>query len=113
MDKSGRFLLIVACTFAGSATTAVAQNEPPQAWDQKTRYELSQRNQEMTLDRKSDLRRDLDNAGILNRTGPYRFALPVASFGEKGPKLLFTYIPRTKDGVASKVFMFVVRMNID
>lgn len=113
MVTSRRFLLIFACTFAGSAVTAVAQSQTARSWDQEARYGLSQRNQEMTFDKNSDLRRDLDSAGILDRTGPYRFALPVASFGEKGPKLLFTFIPRMKDGVASKVFMFVVRINID
>lgn len=97
MVKSGRFLLIFACTLAGSAATAVAETESPRSGDQETPYGLSQRNQNITLDKKSDLRRDLDSAGILDRTGPYRFALPVASFGEKGPKLLFTYIPRMKD----------------
>jgi hypothetical protein len=111
MVTSRRFLLIVACAFAGSAATA--QAEPSVSWDQDTRYELSQRNQDMTLDRTSSLRRDLESAGVLSRTGPYRVALPLASLGEKGPKLLFTYVPRMKDGVGSKVFMLLVRINID
>jgi hypothetical protein len=113
MVTSGRFLLIVACAFAGSAATAMAQAEPSVSWDHDTRYQLSQRNQDMTLDRTSSLRRDLESAGVLSRTGPYRVALPLASLGEKGPKLLFTYVPRMKDGVGSKVFMFLVRINID
>ena len=113
MLRSRRLLVMLACGFAGNAATAVAQTEPPRSWDQETRYGLSQPKQDMTLARNRALQRDLSNAGILDRAGPYRFAMPVASFGEKGPKLLFAYVPRMNDGVGSKVFMFVVRINID
>lgn len=113
MFRSRRLPVMLACTIAGSAATAVAQAEPQGSWNHDTRYGMSQRSQESNLDTNSDLRRELYSAGILSRTGPYRVALPLASFGEKGPKLLFTYVPRMKDGVASKVFMFVVRINID
>lgn len=113
MLRPGCFLVMLACAFAGGAATAVAQTQPMRSWDQETRYGPSQRNQDTTLDRNSDLRRDVDSAGILNRTLPYRFAMPLASFGENGPKLLFTYVPRMRDGVSSKVFMFLVRINID
>jgi len=113
MLGSRRLRVMLACTIAASAATAVAQAGPPGPSSQDTRYGLSQRNQDSAFDTNSDLRRELDSAGILSRTGPYRLALPLASFGEKGPKLLFTYVPRMKDGVASKVFMFVVRINTD
>jgi hypothetical protein len=111
MLGSRHLRVMLACTLAGVAATALAQTEP--SWNHDARYGLSQRNQDITLDMNSNLRRDMESAGILSRTGPYRFALPLASFGDKGPKLLFTYVPRMKDGVASKVFMFVVRINID
>jgi hypothetical protein len=45
-----------------------------------------------------DWKKNLEQKGILDRSlpAPYRVALPIANFGDKGPKLMFTYAPSTK-----------------
>jgi hypothetical protein len=45
---------------------------------------------------------DLERAGIVNRAlpAPYRIALPLASFGDNGPTLMFTYA-RTLPGTSA------------
>lgn len=108
-----RFLLMLAFTLAGSASMARAQVQQPLSLDQESRYGPLPHNMDKALDSNSELRRSLISSGVLSRTGPYRVALPLASFGENGPKLLFTYVPRMRDGAGSKVFMFFIRMNID
>ena len=61
----------------------------------------------------TSLRKDLERAGVISRTGPFRVALPVARFGENGPKLMFTYVPHMKDDAGSKVFMLFMRFDLD
>jgi hypothetical protein len=68
----------------------------------------------LNLDTGSAWRRDLEKAGIISHTGPFRVALPVASFGgDRGPKLMFTYVPHMKDDAGSKVFMLFMRFNLE
>jgi hypothetical protein len=45
-----------------------------------------------------DWKKNLEQKGIIDRSlpAPYRVALPLASFGDKGPKIMFTYAPSTK-----------------
>ena len=68
----------------------------------------------LTFNLRSSWRRDLEKSGALSRVGPYRVALPLASFGDKGPKLLLTYVPRARDGMgADKTVMLLLRMHLD
>jgi hypothetical protein len=69
----------------------------------------------LSLNLKSSWRRDLEKSGALSRTGPYRVALPLASFGgDNGPKLVVTYLPRARDGLgANRSVMIFLRINID
>jgi hypothetical protein len=45
-----------------------------------------------------DWKKNLEQKGIIDRSlpRPYRVALPLVNFGDKGPKLMFTYSPATK-----------------
>src|SRR6476619_553511 len=106
-------LVIAAYTLAAAASAAGTQTRPLDSWSLEASNSLSPHGPGMNLDRKTELDRYLRSSGILSRTGPYRVALPLASFGTNGPQLLFTYVPRMKDGGGSKVFMFFIRMNID
>lgn len=108
-----RSCLLYALVLAGSTSMAWGQNHRPLAWEQDPHYQPAPHSLGAALERNSELARYLNSAGILSRTGPYRIALPLASFGEHGPKLLFTYVPRMKDGTGSKVFMFFIRAEID
>jgi hypothetical protein len=76
-------------------------------------YGISDPGPTLNLDSNAALRRDLEKSGVLSRTGPFRVALPIASFGDNGPKLMFTYVPRMKDDAGSKVFMLFMRINLD
>jgi hypothetical protein len=67
----------------------------------------------LNLDTSGEWRRQLEKAGVLSRTGPFRVALPLASFGDNGPKLMFTYVPHMKDDAGSKVFMLFMRFNLE
>lgn len=69
----------------------------------------------LSLNLKSSWRQDLEKAGALSRTGPYRVALPLASFGgDNGPKLLLTYLPRARNGLGSdRSVMLFLRINLD
>ena len=108
-----RLCLPYALVLAVSTSMAWGQNLRPLSREQDSGYQPAQRSLDAALERNSELARYLNSAGILNRTGPYRIALPLASFGEHGPKLLFTYVPRMKDGTGSKVFMFFIRADLD
>ena len=69
----------------------------------------------LSLNLKSSWRRDLEKSGALSRSGPYRVALPLASFGgDNGPKLVLTYLPRARDGLgADKSLIVFLRVNLD
>ena len=69
----------------------------------------------LSLNLKSSWRQDLEKTGALSRTGPYRVALPLASFGgDNGPKLLLTYLPRARNGLGSdRTVMVFLRINLD
>ncbi|MDB5840381.1 MAG: hypothetical protein JWQ23_2333 [Herminiimonas sp.] len=60
-------------------------------------------------------KKDLQRQGILHYSSSsrYRVAVPLASFGDQGPKLLFTYAPRLPGGEQRKVFLFYLQMEID
>src|SRR5690348_4981590 len=98
MLKSGPAL---ACFCIGVLGMANAWSQPLQSWENEDRYALSPP-AEKSLDMKQSWRQDLEKAGVLNRYSPYRVALPLMSFGDNGPKLLVTYVPRMRDGGASK-----------
>lgn len=51
-----------------------------------------------TGSRTHEWKKNLERKGIIDRSlpRPYRVALPLASFGDDGPKLMFTYAPATK-----------------
>lgn len=51
-----------------------------------------------TASKTEDWRKSLEQNGIIDRSqaAPYRVALPLANFGEKGPKLMFTYAQKNK-----------------
>lgn len=68
----------------------------------------------LSLNLASSWRRDLERSGALSRVGPYRVALPLASFGDNGPRLLLTYMPRARDGLgADRSLMLFLRINLD
>lgn len=69
----------------------------------------------LSLNLKSSWRQDMEKSGVLSRTGPYRVALPLASFGgDNGPKLLMTYLPRARNGLGSdRSVMLFLRINLD
>jgi hypothetical protein len=68
----------------------------------------------LSFNLRSSWRSDLEKSGALSRVGPYRVALPLASFGGNGPKLVLTYLPRMRDGMgAEKAVMLFLRMNVD
>jgi hypothetical protein len=68
----------------------------------------------LSFNLRSSWRSDLEKSGALSRVGPYRVALPLASFGGNGPKLVLTYLPRMRDGMGGeKAVMLFLRMNVD
>jgi hypothetical protein len=68
----------------------------------------------LSFNLRSNWRSDLEKSGALSRFGPYRVGLPLASFGDNGPKLVLTYLPRPRDGLgADKAVMLFLRINID
>jgi hypothetical protein len=68
----------------------------------------------LSFNLRSNWRSDLEKSGALSRVGPYRVGLPLASFGDNGPKLVLTYLPRSRDGIGSnKAVMLFLRINID
>jgi hypothetical protein len=95
------------------------------AWNDRLlgeNWELARREQReaassggLSLNLKSSWRQDMEKSGVLSRTGPYRVALPLASFGgDNGPKLLMTYLPRARDGLGSdRSVMLFLRINLD
>ena len=91
---------------------AQAQGTGARPWDKEALYGTGAANG-MNLDSAGEWRRELEKSGVLSRTGPFRVALPLASFGDKGPKLMFTYVPRMKDDAGSKVFMLFLRFNVE
>jgi hypothetical protein len=109
MQRMQTSILLPACFCTAFATAASAQTEASGASE---RISLNAASRSLYSSLNSNRREELEKAGILNRNGPYRVALPLASFGENGPKLLFTYIPRMKDNSGSKVFMFYVKMEL-
>lgn len=106
------FILICLLPVAHAWTDSVVQEN----------WELARREQReaastggLSLNLKSSWRRDMEKAGALSRTGPYRVALPLASFGgDNGPKLVLTYMPRARDGLgADRSVMVFLRINLD
>jgi hypothetical protein len=109
MPKSG---LRVAFFCTGALAIANAWSQPLQLWEDENRYGSSVQAGK-SLDVNQHWRRDLEKAGVLSRNSPYRVALPLVSFGDNGPKLLLTYVPRMKDGSGSKTVLLFLRFNID
>jgi hypothetical protein len=108
MLKAAKTLVVL----TGCAGCMLAQAQGPGArpWEKDALYGGENG---MNLDVGSQWRRDLEKSGVLSRTGPFRVALPLVSFGDKGPKLMFTYVPRMKDDAGSKVFMLFLRFNME
>lgn len=54
---------------------------------------------------------DLERSGYFNRSlpRPYRVAIPLAQFGEQGPKLMITYA-RTPGGAEGVLVFMTIRM---
>jgi hypothetical protein len=68
----------------------------------------------LSFNLRSNWRSDLEKSGALSRIGPYRVGLPLASFGDKGPKLVLTYMPRVRYGMGTnKAVMLFLRFDID
>jgi hypothetical protein len=91
---------------------ANAWSQPLQLWQEESHYGSSVQAGK-SLDVTQNWRRDLEKAGVLSKNSPYRVALPLVSFGDNGPKLLVTYVPRMKDGSGSKTVLLFLRFNID
>jgi hypothetical protein len=109
MLKSGPMM---ACFCMGALAAASAWSQPLQLWDEESHYGASPQAGK-SLDVSQHWRRDLEKAGVLSKNSPYRVALPLVSFGDNGPKLLLTYVPRMRDGGASKTVLLFLRFNID
>lgn len=64
---------------------------------------------------KDNLKKELQRNGILqySRNAKFRIGIPLASFGDDGPKLMFTYAPRMPGGQQRKVFMIYLQMDLE
>jgi hypothetical protein len=62
-----------------------------------------------------NLKKELQRDGILQNSSAsrYRVAVPLASFGEKGPKLMFTYAPKIVGGEQRRVFLLYLHIDLD
>lgn len=105
-------VLTLACFCIGVLGMANAWSQSLQLRGDQNHYALSPP-ADKTLDVRESWRQDLEKAGVLSRNSPYRVALPLVSFGENGPKLLVTYVPRMRDGSGSKTVLLFLRFNID
>ena len=58
---------------------------------------------------------ELEQSGIVNRSlrGPYRVALPLMSFGHRGPMLMLTYVHRMPGATQGKGVLLFVNIPID
>lgn len=64
---------------------------------------------------KHNWKKELQEEGILHysRTSKFRVGVPLATFGHKGPKLMFTYVPRMPGGQQRKVFLIYLHMDLE
>lgn len=64
---------------------------------------------------KNNWKKELQEEGILHysRTSRFRVGIPLASFGDKGPKLMFTYAPRLPGGQQRKVFLIYLHIDLE
>jgi hypothetical protein len=111
LRKDAGSLLLVAGLSAAFADAALAQTAPFRFDEREYLRQNLPEKRVKPLNFDQSWRQDLERSGVLSRTGPYRFALPLAQIGENGPMLHFTYVPRT--GAGSGVYLFFVRINLD
>jgi hypothetical protein len=117
MQKPHVSFLVPACFCAGVAATASAQADTANTWQQAGSHVSPSVSESVSRHLKTPLRGNLERMGILNSSGPYPVALPLVSFGNKGPILMFTFVPRMKettfvprmkDETGHSVFLFYI-----
>lgn len=107
-------IIAALCAGLGAMSAAQAQTSSSSRSISAIRAELPGNGGRTTLSNEViGWRAALLRKGILSDTGPYRVALPLATYGDDGPRLLFTYIPRMKDGVGNRVLMFMIKADLD
>jgi hypothetical protein len=106
------------CVAVGVCNTAIANSRTAQL-EAETRQSLpaisvvSSKNDSDVANPARAWREELQRSGVLDSRGPFQLGLPLAAFGDKGPRLMFTYVPRMRDDTATRVFLFYLRMNLD
>jgi hypothetical protein len=57
----------------------------------------------------------LERQGYIDRSlpAPYRVAMPLMSFGDRGPKVMFTYAPTLPGTNQRQVFLLFIKIPID
>jgi hypothetical protein len=57
----------------------------------------------------------LERQGYIDRSlpAPYRVAIPLMSFGDQGPKVMFTFAPTLPGTSQRQVFLLFIKIPID